>query len=81
MITFYSTTNEPGKALMLLTESANTGVIIVASTNAEVSYISKQAKEHSLKIPMPITISDYINILKTDGWSSEQKYICIVKGE
>lgn len=80
-MTFYSTTNEPGKAIMLLTESANTGAIIVASTNAEVSYITKKAKELNLKIPMPITIMDYIDILKTDGWSTEQKYICIVKGE
>lgn len=73
--TFYSMTRRSGKTTMLINESAKTGAIIVVPTHVMASYIVLQAKKLNLKIPDPITVQNYVDILRSDGLFTEQKYL------
>lgn len=53
----------------------NTGAIIVVPTYTEASRIALQAKKLSLNISAPITVRDYVTILKSDGLFTEQEYL------
>ena len=64
-----------GKTTMLIEMSEKTGATIVVATYPMVKYIQKTAGQMGKKIPVPITVTNYIHLLANGGLSKSQKYL------
>lgn len=52
-----------------------TGATIVVATYAMVKYIQLLAAQMGKKIPVPITVTNYIRLLASGGLGKSQKYL------
>lgn len=66
---------QSGKTTMLIEMSEKSGATIVAPTYPMVKYIQLLAAQMGKKIPVPITITNYIRLLAIGGLGHTQKYL------
>lgn len=66
---------QSGKTTMLIEMSEKTGATIVAPTYPMANYIQLLAAKLGKKIPVPITITNYIRLLASGGLGHTQKYL------
>lgn len=59
-MTVYVAGRQAGKTVFLIQQSARTGAVIVAPNSQMVRYIDSIARDLGLRIPPPITVSDWI---------------------
>lgn len=59
-MTVYVAGRQAGKTVFLIQQSARTGAVIVAPNSQMVRYIDSMARDLGLRIPPPITVSDWI---------------------
>lgn len=71
----YIAGRQTGKTSRLVRESAITGAIIVVPTYLMAEHTLWTAKQLNLKIPEPITVTDYIYRLAKGGLGETQKYL------
>lgn len=64
-----------GKTTMLIELSEKTGATIVTATYPLAKYIQMMAVQMGKKIPVPITVTNYIHLLSNGGISKSQKYL------
>ena len=64
-----------GKTTMLIEMSEKTGAAIVVATYPMVKYVQMMAARMGKKIPVPITVANYIHILASGGIRKGQKYL------
>lgn len=74
-MTVYIAGRQTGKTSRLVRESAITGAIIVVPTYQMAEHTLWTAKQLDLKIPEPITVTDYIYRLAKGGLGKTQKYL------
>lgn len=75
MSTIYIGERQSGKTTMLIEVSEKTGATIVVATYAMVKYIQLLAAQMGKKIPVPITVTNYIRLLASGGLGKSQKYL------
>ena len=75
MSTIYIGERQSGKTTMLIEMSEKTGATIVVATYAMVKYIQLLAAQMGKKIPVPITVTNYIRLLASGGLGKSQKYL------
>ncbi len=66
---------QSGKTTLLIEESAKTQVTVVVANYSMCNYIQLQAETMGLKIPPPITVTNYIRLLTNGGLGKTQKYL------
>ena len=66
---------QSGKTTMLIEMSEKTGATIVVATYPMAKYIQLLAAKLGKKIPVPITITNYIRLLASGGLGHTQKYL------
>ena len=64
-----------GKTTNLVKRSAETGAIIVVPNHVMMKSVELVAHELGLKIPTPITVTEYIRRLAFGGMGKTQKYL------
>ena len=64
-----------GKTTNLVKRSAETGAIIVVPNHVMGTHVEVVAHELGLKIPRPITVTEYIRRLAFGGMGRTQKYL------
>lgn len=64
-----------GKTTKLIEMSEKTGATIVTATYPMVKYIQMTADQMGKKIPVPITVTNYIRLLASGGLGKSQKYL------
>lgn len=75
MSTIYVGERQSGKTTMLIEMSEKTGATIVVATYPMAKYIQLLAAQMGKKIPVPITITNYIRLLTSGGLGHTQKYL------
>lgn len=71
----YTADRQTGKTTKLVKVSASTGAIIVTATHQMCQQAELVADKLGLKIPTPITVSQYISRLANGGLGKTQKYL------
>lgn len=66
---------QSGKTTMLIEMSEKTGATIVVATYPMVKYIQLLAAQMGKKIPVPITVTNYIRLLASGGLGKSEKYL------
>lgn len=66
---------QSGKTTMLIEMSEKTGATIVAPNYPMANYIQLLAAKMGKKIPVPITVTNYIRLLASGGLGHSQKYL------
>ena len=74
-MTVYITGRQTGKTTHLIWVSAKTGAVIVAPTYQMVKYIDQMARELGLKIPPPISVVEWAQIVARKQVHPEQRYL------
>lgn len=64
-----------GKTTTLIEMSEKTGATIVVATYSMSKYIQMAAAQMGKKIPVPITVTNYIRLLASGGLGKSQKYL------
>lgn len=67
MSTIYLGERQSGKTTMLIEMSEKTGATIVVATYPMGKYIQMTAAQMGKKIPVPITVTNYIRLLASGG--------------
>lgn len=75
MSTIYIGERQSGKTTMLIEISEKTGATIVAATYPMAEYIQLLAAQMGKKIPVPITVTNYIRLLASGGLGKSEKYL------
>ena len=75
MSTVYIGERQSGKTTMLIEMSEKTGATIVVATYPMVKYIQLLAAQMDKKIPVPITVTNYIRLLASGGLGKSKKYL------
>ena len=75
MSTIYVGERQSGKTTMLIEMSEKTGATIVVATYPMAKYIQLLAAQMGKKIPVPITVTNYIRLLESGGLGKSQKYL------
>lgn len=75
MSTIYVGERQSGKTTMLIEMSEKTGAAIVVATYPMAKYIQLLATQMGKKIPVPITVTNYIRLLASGGLGKSQKYL------
>lgn len=66
---------QSGKTTMLIEMSEKTGATIVVATYPMANYIQLLAAQMGKKIPVPITVTNYIRLLASGGLGKSEKYL------
>lgn len=74
-MTVYIAGRQTGKTIYLIWMSAKTGAVIVAPTYQMVSYIDQMARKLGLKIPPPISVVEWAQMVARKQVHSEQRYL------
>ena len=74
-MTVYIAGRQTGKTIYLIRMSAKTGAVIVAPTYQMVSYIDQMARKLGLKIPPPISVVEWAQMVARKQVHSEQRYL------
>ena len=74
MSTIYIGERQSGKTTMLIEMSEKTGATIVVATYPMAKYIQLLAAQMGKKIPVPITVTNYIRLLAS-GLGKSEKYL------
>ena len=72
MSTIYIGERQSGKTTMLIEMSEKTGVV---ATYQMAKYIQLLAAQMGKKIPVPITVTNYIRLLASGGLGKSEKYL------
>ena len=75
MSTIYIGERQSGKTTMLIEMSERTGATIVVATYPMGKYIQSLAAQMGKKIPVPITVTNYIRLLASGGLGKSEKYL------
>lgn len=75
MSTIYIGERQSGKTTMLIEMSEKTGATIVVATYPMAKYIQLLAAQMGKKIPVPITVTNYIHLLASGGLGKSEKYL------
>lgn len=75
MSTIYIGERQSGKTTMLIEMSEKTGATIVVATYPMAKYIQLLAAQMGKKIPVPITVTNYIRLLASGGLGKSEKYV------
>lgn len=75
MSTIYIGERQSGKTTMLIEISEKTGATIVAATYPMAKYIQLLAAQMGKKIPVPISVTNYIRLLARGGLGKSEKYL------
>lgn len=75
MSTIYIGERQSGKTTMLIEMSEKTGATIVVATYPMAKYIQLLAAQMGKKIPVPITVTNYIRLLASGGLCKSEKYL------
>lgn len=75
MTTVYIGERQSGKTTTLIKMSEKTGATIVVATYSMSKYIQMAADQMGKKIPVPITVTNYIRLLARGGLGKSQKYL------
>lgn len=75
MSTIYIGERQSGKTTMLIEMSEKTGATIVVATYPMAKYIQLLAARMGKKIPVPITVTNYIRLLASGGLGKSEKYL------
>ena len=75
MSTIYIGERQSGKTTMLIEMSEKTGATIVVATYPMANYIQLLAAQMGKKIPVPITVTNYIRLLASGGLGKSEKYL------
>lgn len=75
MSTIYIGERQSGKTTMLIEMSEKTGATIVVATYPMAKYIQLLAAQMGKKIPVPITVTNYIRLLASGGLGKSEKYL------
>lgn len=75
MSTIYIGERQSGKTTMLIEISEKTGATIVVATYPMAKYIQLLAAQMGKKIPVPITVTNYIRLLASGGLGKSEKYL------
>lgn len=75
MSTIYIGERQSGKTTMLIEISEKTGATIVVATYPMAKYIQLLAAQMGKKIPVPITVTNYIHLLASGGLGKSEKYL------
>ena len=75
MSTIYIGERQSGKTTMLIEMSEKTGATIVVATYPMANYIQLLAAQIGKKIPVPITVTNYIRLLASGGLGKSEKYL------
>lgn len=75
MSTIYIGERQSGKTTMLIEMSEKTGATIVVATYPMAKYIQLLAAKMGKKIPVPITVTNYIRLLASGGLGKSEKYL------
>ena len=75
MSTIYIGERQSGKTTMLIEMSEKTGATIVVATYSMAKYIQLLAAQMGKKIPVPITVTNYIRLLASGGLGKSEKYL------
>lgn len=75
MSTIYVGERQSGKTTMLIEMSEKTGATIVVATYPMAKYIQSLAAQMGKKIPVPITVTNYIRLLASGGLGRSEKYL------
>lgn len=75
MSTIYIGERQSGKTTMLIEMSEKTGATIVVATYQMAKYIQLLAAQMGKKIPVPITVTNYIRLLASGGLGKSEKYL------
>ena len=75
MTTVYIGERQSGKTTMLIEMSERTGATIVVATYQMAKYIQLLAARMGKKIPVPITVTNYIRLLASGGLGKSEKYL------
>lgn len=75
MSTIYIGERQSGKTTMLIEMSEKTGATIVVATYPMGKYIQLLAAQMGKKIPVPITVTNYIRLLASGGLGKSEKYL------
>ena len=75
MTTVYIGERQSGKTTTLIKMSEKTGATIIVATYPMAKYIQLLAAQMGKKIPVPITVTNYIRLLASGGLSKSQKYL------
>ena len=75
MTTVYIGERQSGKTTTLIEMSEKTGATIVVATYSMSKYIQMAAAQMGKKIPVPITVINYIRLLASGGLGKSQKYL------
>lgn len=75
MSTIYIGERQSGKTTMLIEMSEKTGATIVVATYPMSKYIQMTAARMGKKIPVPITVTNYIRLLASGGLGRSEKYL------
>lgn len=71
----YITGRQTGKTTHLIRVSAKTGAVIVAPTYQMVSYIDQMARKLGLKIPPPISVVEWAQMVARKQVDPDQRYL------
>lgn len=71
----YTGERQSGKTTMLIEMSEKTGATIVAANYPMSKYIQMTADQMGKKIPVPITVTNYIRLLASGGLGRSEKYL------
>lgn len=74
-MTVYIAGRQTGKTIYLIWVSAMTGAVIVASTYQMVKHIDQLARELGLKIPPPISVVEWAQMVARKQVHPEQRYL------
>lgn len=72
---------QSGKTTMLIEMSEKTGATIVVATYPMANYIQLLAAQMGKKIPVPITVTNYIRLLARGGLGKSEKYLVAMNVE
>ena len=75
MSTIYIGERQSGKTTMLIEMSEKTGATIVVATYPMAKYIQLLAAQMGKKIPVPITVTNYIRLLASGVLGKSEKYL------
>lgn len=75
MSTIYIGERQSGKTTMLIEMSEKTSATIVVANYQMVKYIQLLAAQTGKKIPVPITVTNYIRLLASGGLGRSEKYL------
>lgn len=75
MSTIYLGERQSGKTTMLIEMSEKTGATIVVATYPMGKCIQMTAAQMGKKIPVPITVTNYIRLLASGGLGRSEKYL------